>query len=148
MHGGGGGVDCVGVHAGSAALPRLVAVCATSTARLRRSVRGSANRGLMPEGTTPLAFVHAPHRCSWWRRRVQLIPSSSSIPNPTIPRMLLLLLPGRLLVVLTSAPALLLLPGTTVLPLMLPRLMLSSTTKLPLLLLRLLLSPPNCHCYG
>ena len=62
--------------------------------------------------------------------------------------MLLLLLSLRLLVVLTSAPALLLLPGTTVLPLMLPRLMLSSTTKLPLLLLRLLLSPPNCHCYG
>ena len=43
---------------------------------------------------------------------------SSGVTNPTSPHMLLLLLSGRLLVVLTSAPALswLLLPGTTILP--------------------------------
>ena len=52
MHGAGPGGDDAGVHAGSAVLPGHVAVCAPSTVRPRKSVRGSANRGLMPEGTT------------------------------------------------------------------------------------------------
>ena len=49
--------------------------------------------------------------------------------------LLLLLLPGRLVVVLTSDPALLRLPDTTVLPLLLLRLLLSSITILSQLLL-------------
>ena len=42
------------------ALPGHVTVCAASTACPRKSVRRSANRGLMPEGTTPLALVLSP----------------------------------------------------------------------------------------
>ena len=89
LHGGRHG----GVITGNAALPGLVTVFATSTACPRKIVRLPANRGLMPEDTTPLALVHSAHRRSW-RRRFRLIPPSPGLINATSPRMLLLLLPG------------------------------------------------------
>ena len=115
MHGRRHGGDNVGVITGNAALLGHVTVFATSTACPRKSVWGSANRGFMPKGTTPLALEHFPHRRSWWCRRFRLLPPLSGVTNPTSPIMSLLLLSERLqVVVLTSDPALprLLLPGT------------------------------------
>ena len=59
-----------------------------------------------------------------------MIPPSSGVANPTSPRMLLLLLSERPLLVLTSAPAL-------------PRLLPPSTAMLPSRLLQLLLKQPT-----
>ena len=72
------------------------------------------NRCLMPEGITPLALVCAPYRRSWWRRRFRLIAPSSSVPNPTSPPMLPLLL----------------LRGTTILPLLLLKMLVYSISIL------------------
>ena len=152
MHGGRGSGDDIGVYTCSISLAGHVAVCAASTACLRKSVRCSAHRGLRPEGITPLALIYPPHRRSWRRKRFRLIPASSGVSNPTRPRMLLLLMSARLLVVPISALALLLLfcvsillpllllRGPTTLPLILLMLLLTGTTIRPTLLLRLLLS--------
>ena len=118
MHGGRHGGDDVGVHTGSAILPAHVAVCAASTACPRKSVWRSVNRGLMPEGTTPLALKTLPPSTLL----VAEIPADTTLVqcsqlNQSLHAAAAAV--GRLLVVLTSALALLLLSGTTILPLLL-----------------------------